>query len=92
MAAGNLWTEPGRGDGAGHPPGQAAQPAAGRALISVVTPCYNEEDNVGECYKAVRRVFEEQLPDYDYEHLFCDNCSTDETAARLGSWRGRTAG
>ena len=32
---------------------------------------------------AVRRVFEEQLPDYDYEHLFCDNCSTDETVARL---------
>src|SRR4051794_21724630 len=56
---------------------------AGRKLISVVTPCYNEEENVGDCYEAVRRVFEAELPGFNYEHVFCDNASTDGTAARL---------
>jgi polyisoprenyl-phosphate glycosyltransferase len=54
-----------------------------RKLISIVTPCYNEQDNVADCYAAVKRVFAEQLPGYDYEHIFCDNASTDATAERL---------
>ena len=56
---------------------------ARRKLISVVTPCYNEEDNVEACAAAVRRVFETELPGYDYEHIFCDNASTDRTEAIL---------
>lgn len=55
-----------------------------RKLISVVTPCLNEEENVRNCYEQVRRVFSEQLPGYDYEHIFCDNFSTDRTAEILG--------
>ena len=47
--------------------------------ISIVSPCFNEEENVTDCYKAVRNIFETELPDYDYEHLFVDNCSTDKT-------------
>lgn len=54
-----------------------------RKLISIVTPCYNEQDNVADCYQAVRRVFAEQLPGYDYEHVFCDNASTDRTVEVL---------
>lgn len=50
-----------------------------RKTISVVTPCYNEELNVTEAYEAVRKVFDEQLPGYEREHIFCDNASTDET-------------
>ncbi|MDQ1127879.1 glycosyltransferase family 2 protein [Microbacterium sp. SORGH_AS_0888] len=50
-----------------------------RPRISIVTPCYNEESNVERCAAEVRRVMTEQLPDYDYEHFFCDNASTDET-------------
>jgi polyisoprenyl-phosphate glycosyltransferase len=50
-----------------------------RKLISIVTPCYNEQDNVSDCYEAVRRVFEQELPEYDFEHLFCDNASKDLT-------------
>ena len=50
-----------------------------RKTISIVTPCFNEQDNVAECYEAVKRVFEQQLPEYDFEHLFCDNASTDGT-------------
>jgi glycosyltransferase involved in cell wall biosynthesis len=56
---------------------------AGQKLISVVTPCFNEQHNVTDCYEAVRRVFGEQLPGYDYEHLFCDNASTDDTVTVL---------
>ena len=52
---------------------------ARRKIISIVTPCFNEQDNVIPCYEAVRHVFEEQLPDYDFEHVFCDNASTDNT-------------
>src|SRR5262245_26951275 len=54
-----------------------------RLLISIVTPCYNEQENVAECAEAIRRLFAEQLPDYDYEHLFCDNASTDDTVRLL---------
>lgn len=54
-----------------------------RPLISIVTPCYNEEANVERCASEVRRVMQEQLPDYDYEHFFCDNASTDATVERL---------
>lgn len=52
-------------------------------LISVITPCFNEEDNVEACRDEVRKVFEEQLPDYDYEHIFSDNASRDKTVERL---------
>ena len=47
-------------------------------LITVVTPCYNEEPNVREIYRAVKEQFD-QLPDYRYEHLFIDNGSKDRT-------------
>jgi glycosyltransferase involved in cell wall biosynthesis len=53
--------------------------------ISIVTPCYNEQDNVGDCCATVRRLFETELPDYDYEHIFCDNASTDGTPAVLAA-------
>ena len=57
--------------------------AARRKLISVVTPCYNEEEGIRECYEAVRRVFDEHLAGYDREHIFADNASTDRTLAIL---------
>ncbi len=51
-------------------------------LISVVTPCYNEEENVAELYKQVKAVFE-KLPQYHYEHIFIDNASSDKTVSIL---------
>src|SRR5690349_23434253 len=51
-------------------------------LITVVTPCYNEEPNVREIYRAVKQEFD-QLPGYRYEHLFIDNGSKDRTPAIL---------
>lgn len=47
-------------------------------LISIVTPCYNEEENVEEVYRRVKELFA-QLGKYRYEHLFIDNASTDRT-------------
>ena len=51
--------------------------------ISVVTPCFNEELNVRECYEAVKTVFETALPGYRREHVFCDNSSEDGTVEIL---------
>lgn len=53
-------------------------------LISVVTPCYNEEDNVSEIYEKVKMVFK-ALPQYQYEHIFIDNASGDRTVEILKS-------
>lgn len=49
-----------------------------KKLISVMMPCYNEAENVERAYREVRRIFE-NLPQYDYEHIFIDNASTDQT-------------
>ena len=47
--------------------------------ISVMIPCYNEEENVVPISEAVVEMFQKELPEYDYEILFIDNCSTDKT-------------
>ncbi len=54
-----------------------------RKLITVVTPLYNEEDNVRHCYSEVRRVMESLADRYDYEHVFGDNRSLDGTLGIL---------
>ena len=50
--------------------------------ISIVTPCFNEEQNVGRLYTEVKKLFED-LPQYKYEHIFIDNASTDRTVSIL---------
>lgn len=51
-------------------------------FISIVTPCYNEEENVEDVYNQVKEVFA-SLPTYRYEHIFIDNASTDKTVEKL---------
>jgi len=46
--------------------------------ISILTPCYNEEANIASLIGAVKTVFQ-KLPDYNYEHVFIDNHSTDKS-------------
>ncbi len=48
------------------------------ALISVVTPCYNEEGNVAELAERLAREFDKH-PQHEFEHLFIDNASKDGT-------------
>ena len=50
--------------------------------ISILTPCFNEEENVSLLYEAVKQQFE-LLPQYKYEHIFIDNCSKDNTVPIL---------
>ena len=50
--------------------------------ISVLTPCFNEEGNVENVYRQVKEVFK-TLPEYNYEHVFIDNASTDRTVEIL---------
>jgi glycosyltransferase involved in cell wall biosynthesis len=52
-----------------------------RKTISIVTPCYNEQDNVEELYAQVRSVMA-GLP-FAYEHIFIDNASLDTTVPIL---------
>lgn len=47
--------------------------------ISVITPCFNEDVSIIECIEEVQKVFDQKLPNYELEHIFCDNCSTDRT-------------
>lgn len=47
--------------------------------ISILIPCYNEEENVGPMSEAVVELFETQLAAYDYELVFIDNDSSDRT-------------
>ena len=63
-------------------PAPRAPSPAGEKLISVVSGCYNEQDNVRECYLQVKKVFAE-IGRYRYEHIFIDNASRDRTAAVL---------
>lgn len=46
---------------------------------SIVIPCYNEEGNVRQICDAVRDVLQKELSAYDYEILFIDNKSKDNT-------------
>jgi polyisoprenyl-phosphate glycosyltransferase len=51
-------------------------------LLTILTPCYNEEGNVREVHRRVKAAME-TLPGYDYDHLFIDNASTDKTVEIL---------
>ena len=50
-----------------------------KKTISVMIPCYNEEENARPIYEAVRDEFIKNLPEYNYEILFIDNKSKDNT-------------
>lgn len=52
--------------------------------ISVVTPCFNEEKNVCAVYEQVKEIFS-LFPHYEYEHIFIDNASDDNTVSILTS-------
>jgi glycosyltransferase involved in cell wall biosynthesis len=53
-----------------------------KKLITILTPCYNEELNVREIHRRVMAMAAE-LPEYRFEHLFADNASKDGTVAVL---------
>ena len=50
-----------------------------KGRITIISPCFNEGENVRICYQAIKEVFDRELLDYEREHLFADNASTDGT-------------
>src|SRR6266702_648297 len=51
-------------------------------LLSIVSPCFNEEENVHELYRRVLAAVA-KLDNYQFEFIFIDNASTDRTVAKL---------
>ena len=51
--------------------------------ISVLIPCYNEEENVVPISEAVIKTLTKELPEYDYELVFIDNDSQDRTRSLI---------
>lgn len=53
-----------------------------KPLLSIVTPCFNEEANVEELYQRVK-VAINKIDKYDFELIFIDNHSEDKTVEKL---------
>ena len=51
--------------------------------ISILIPCYNEEENVKPLYYAISEILEQRLGAYEYEIVFIDNDSVDKTRQYL---------
>ena len=51
--------------------------------VSILIPCYNEEENVIPMSEVIVDLFTKELTQYDYELLFIDNDSTDNTRPLL---------
>lgn len=49
--------------------------------ISIVTPTFNEEENIERLCREIKQEIKKF--DYDYEHIVIDNCSTDKTIDKL---------
>ena len=53
-----------------------------RKLLSIVTPCFNEEENVDELYRRIKAAIA-PLSQYDFEIIIIDNASEDGTVAKV---------
>lgn len=51
--------------------------------ISIIIPCYNEEENIRPLYEAITEEFQKNLPSYRYELIYIDNDSKDKTREKL---------
>ena len=54
--------------------------------LTIITPCFNEEESVLKCFQSLRDVMSKQLPGVSYEHIFADNSSTDGTVEVVKSF------
>ena len=53
------------------------------SLISIVIPCFNEDENVVEITSKIKSIFKEELPEDKYEIIFIDNGSADKTQEKI---------
>ncbi|MEK7989609.1 MAG: glycosyltransferase family 2 protein [Thiotrichaceae bacterium] len=65
--------------------GMTFSPESGisKKLISIIIPCYNEEENVHRAFNIVKQIFDTELKNYDFEVIFTDNHSEDNTFTEL---------
>ena len=47
--------------------------------LTVITPCYNEEENIEQCISDLAQIIYAYAPNLNYEHIISDNASTDKT-------------
>jgi len=55
--------------------------------ISIITPCFNEELNIERCITETAEVMNSL--EIDYEHIFCDNASTDKTVSIIKTFASK---
>lgn len=60
--------------------------------LSLVIPCYNEEENVKEFYRCVKSCFDGKIDTEDYEFVFVDDGSRDNTLSELRELSAAKAG
>jgi dolichol-phosphate mannosyltransferase len=53
-----------------------------KKLISIVTPCFNESSNIEELYKRIKSALL-SISNYDFEIIFIDNASEDDTVTKI---------
>ena len=53
-----------------------------KKLISIVIPLYNEEEVIEECYSELTSELD-KLEGFDFEFIFMDNCSEDQSYKKL---------
>ena len=51
--------------------------------LTIISPCFNEADNLESCARKVRELMIAKLPEVTYEHIFIDNDSTDNSVKIL---------
>lgn len=56
-----------------------------KKLISILSNCYNEEENIDELYSQIKAAMEVYRDKYDYELIFIDNASEDSTVKKIKS-------
>jgi dolichol-phosphate mannosyltransferase len=61
-----------------------------KKLLSIVTPCYNEEANVRAHFDRVRAALAPLKERYDFEHIYTDNASRDRTFELLSALAAET--
>lgn len=54
-----------------------------KKIISIIVPCYNEENSIDELYERLVNVLENSLCQYDFEIIFADDYSKDNTRAKI---------
>jgi dolichol-phosphate mannosyltransferase len=57
-----------------------------RELISIITPVYNEEENLDEYRRQITNLMSQVSDHYDVEVVITDNCSTDKSFAKMREW------